>query len=225
MLINNIEVQAPLVSGTNIKTINGSTLLGRGDLVVGGGGGGVSIKLRSQNWYLAGNPWFIPPSSNILNNSTAFNSGQIYFVPYFCLETVVVDQLQLRSSGATGGESKLAIYANDVNTQVPTSLIVSSAEFANTSFGYKSISITPTTLTEGNIYWFGVVGNMNMSYTTYPSNGHNLMVLQNQYNFAYYEYTGYQTYFSSYPTLLTPVNDYLASTMGNRTPFIRFRKQ
>jgi hypothetical protein len=31
--------QAALVSGTNIKTINGTTVLGSGDLVVGGGGG------------------------------------------------------------------------------------------------------------------------------------------------------------------------------------------
>jgi len=32
--------QATLVSGTNIKTINGTTLLGSGDLVISGGGGG-----------------------------------------------------------------------------------------------------------------------------------------------------------------------------------------
>lgn len=32
--------QATLVSGTNIKTINGSTILGSGDLVISGGGGG-----------------------------------------------------------------------------------------------------------------------------------------------------------------------------------------
>jgi hypothetical protein len=34
--------QAPLVSGTNIKTINGNTLLGSGDLTVSGGGGGAT---------------------------------------------------------------------------------------------------------------------------------------------------------------------------------------
>ncbi len=37
--------QATLVSGTNIKTINGSSILGSGDLVVGGGGG-TSIQNR-----------------------------------------------------------------------------------------------------------------------------------------------------------------------------------
>jgi hypothetical protein len=35
-----VAVQATLVSGTNIKTVNGNTLLGSGDLVITGGGGG-----------------------------------------------------------------------------------------------------------------------------------------------------------------------------------------
>lgn len=34
--------QDALVSGTNIKTVNGSSLLGSGDLVVSGSGGGAS---------------------------------------------------------------------------------------------------------------------------------------------------------------------------------------
>ena len=34
--------QATLVSATNIKTINGSSILGAGDLTVSGGGGGSS---------------------------------------------------------------------------------------------------------------------------------------------------------------------------------------
>lgn len=34
--------QATLVSGTNIKTVNGNSLLGSGDLVISGGGGGAS---------------------------------------------------------------------------------------------------------------------------------------------------------------------------------------
>lgn len=34
--------QEKLVSGTNIKTINGNSLLGSGDLTIGGGGGGVN---------------------------------------------------------------------------------------------------------------------------------------------------------------------------------------
>lgn len=38
-----IAVQATLVSGTNIKTINGNSILGSGDLTVAGGGGGTTV--------------------------------------------------------------------------------------------------------------------------------------------------------------------------------------
>lgn len=51
--------QDTLVSGTNIKTINGNSLLGSGDLTIGGGGGSNPIKLTSQtlavgSWTLSG---------------------------------------------------------------------------------------------------------------------------------------------------------------------------
>lgn len=35
--------QATLVSGTNLKTINGQSLLGSGDLTISGGGGGATL--------------------------------------------------------------------------------------------------------------------------------------------------------------------------------------
>jgi hypothetical protein len=35
-----IGAQAALVSGTTIKTVNGTSLLGSGDIVIAGGGGG-----------------------------------------------------------------------------------------------------------------------------------------------------------------------------------------
>ena len=46
--------QAALVSGTNIKTVNGSTLLGSGDLVVGGGGGINTLKKTADQTINAG---------------------------------------------------------------------------------------------------------------------------------------------------------------------------
>lgn len=44
----NVEVQPTLVSGTNIKTINGNSILGSGDLAVGGGGGGSELILYTD---------------------------------------------------------------------------------------------------------------------------------------------------------------------------------
>lgn len=48
---SDVGAQATLVSGTNIKTINGESLLGSGDITVGGGGGGINkITLYASNY-------------------------------------------------------------------------------------------------------------------------------------------------------------------------------
>lgn len=49
MKLNNVDIQAQLVSGTSIKTINGSSVLGSGDLIVGGGGNGTHFNFPITN--------------------------------------------------------------------------------------------------------------------------------------------------------------------------------
>ena len=44
------QKQDTLVSGTNIKTINGVSILGEGDLVIKGGGAGISASVQSNNF-------------------------------------------------------------------------------------------------------------------------------------------------------------------------------
>jgi hypothetical protein len=46
--------QATLVSGTNIKTVNGNTLLGAGDLVISGGGGAGTFNIDDGTAAIAG---------------------------------------------------------------------------------------------------------------------------------------------------------------------------
>lgn len=60
-----VSVQAQLVSGTNIKTINGESILGSGDIVVSGGGGGVTWSLISASGNVVGGGGYI------VDNTTA----------------------------------------------------------------------------------------------------------------------------------------------------------
>lgn len=61
--------QATLVSGTNIKTINGSSVLGSGDLVVGGGQmlGNSTVKAISYNAQTIGENIIIPAAYNAMS--------------------------------------------------------------------------------------------------------------------------------------------------------------
>lgn len=45
--------QDTLVAGTNIKTINGSSLLGSGDMVISGGGTTVTLTDNTTYWTLS----------------------------------------------------------------------------------------------------------------------------------------------------------------------------
>lgn len=53
---SNISAQESLVSGTNIKTINGQSILGSGNLEIGGGGGGSSITVDTEMSSSSTNP-------------------------------------------------------------------------------------------------------------------------------------------------------------------------
>jgi len=78
--------QAPLVSGTNIKTINGNSVLGSGDLVISGGGGSSSQYVRMfiplfDEYVVAINTWrsWAKNESNILNGkaNTSLGTGSV----------------------------------------------------------------------------------------------------------------------------------------------------
>ena len=60
--------QSTLVSGTNIKTVNGNSLLGSGDLTISGGGGSADSVVT----YISGSTYAVPNAVNIvyINPST-----------------------------------------------------------------------------------------------------------------------------------------------------------
>lgn len=89
--------QVTLVSATNIKTINGTTILGAGDLVVGGLGAGSAT---GNTTYWDGSAW-------VLNNNNIFNAGS-----KVTIQTLTIGL----GGGALGGNTALGFNALNANT-------------------------------------------------------------------------------------------------------------
>ena len=164
-IINGIPIQTQLVSGTNIKTINGSSVLGSGDLVVGGGSSG-----------LLGVHAIMPLSSGerisqVLNNS-AFSSiaqtvNSIKYYPFIPNQTIISSGLVINCSNSfPSGLAQIGIYS-DLNGLPNTRLFASTNIDCSTS-GIKTITTT-FTFNAGTIYWFATNSNQPYNLTAIQS--------------------------------------------------------
>jgi hypothetical protein len=152
MKINSVPVQGELVSGTNIKTINGTSVLGSGDLVVGGGGGGggahAFIIPSSANW---SNPMvnsFIC-NENFTTLTTTANRITTYpFIPFNTItSTALVVGCIIGEDSALG---RVAVYS-DLNGN-PDTRLYQSADLDLSTSGDKTVT-TAFTFTAGTTYW------------------------------------------------------------------------
>jgi hypothetical protein len=137
--------QATLVSGTNIKSINGSSVLGSGDLTISGGGGICSVIPLASGQYTYVQATAGPPS-----NSTAY-SNAIYLQPYIPAQSYTCDFIILHvNTGQSGGLGKIGIY--DHVNGLPENLIYESADIDCSTVGVKSIA-TSFDFVAGEMYW------------------------------------------------------------------------
>jgi hypothetical protein len=65
-------IQPTLVSATNIKTVNGNSLLGSGDLVISGGGGAIAVGTTAVTSGTVGRIFF-QGTGNVVQQDAAFN--------------------------------------------------------------------------------------------------------------------------------------------------------
>jgi hypothetical protein len=177
--------QAALVSGTNIKTINGNSVLGSGDLAIsGGGGGGIHVIAKPYTgmgvclWVTQGNV-----------TTTTASSQQLVFYPFIPANNVTINQIVIEVSTAVAGSTgSLTIYS-DVNGR-PNTRTFQSASIATSTTGYKTITTTQT-FTAGTTYWIGFcVSTSGVAFRATPaantyaishSNGTGSMAVQNQF--------------------------------------------
>jgi hypothetical protein len=151
--------QATLVSGTNIKTINGNSVLGSGDLVVSGGGasGLQGIQVPFNN--VQGSTTFgfnaSINSGNVGNVVTSASRLDVYpFTPNRTLNncSLTINVVTL----GVGVLSRIVIYSN-VNS-FPTTKLYESTDIDCSTIGDKVV-LANFTFTAGTTYWLGFYAN------------------------------------------------------------------
>jgi hypothetical protein len=146
--------QAALVSGTNIKTVNGNSILGSGDL---------STK---------GAHTLVPPPSgqvtSYLLNGTGLTNltgtvNRLYVAPYIPASTITCSSLYINILSAVAASlAKIVIYSD--NNGVPGTKIYESASLDCATTGIKTAT-TAQTFTAGTTYWIGVHSSSTQSYS------------------------------------------------------------
>lgn len=147
----NVAVQPTLVSGTNIKTINGSSVLGSGDLTISGGLKGLNNVYGSIANITQGIDASINASTLV---NVATNINIFYLYPFTPNKTITSASLRMNVSTAGAGlNSRILIYS-DLNG-FPNTKLYESATLDCSTTGIKT-AITSFTFNAGTTYWIGI---------------------------------------------------------------------
>jgi hypothetical protein len=212
--------QDTLVSGTNIKTINGNSVLGGGDLTISGGSGGSGLQgIHNLCKPLAG----INYTSSVIGGVSTFpNSANIlYLFPYIPAYTYTINQLSINVSASGGNPptatSKVLIFSD--NNGLPNTKILESSDFNISGIGVKTYVVSQT-FTAGLTYWLGYVSNATSG--TVNSNSTFISIATNTTTISYNAFSLSVTY-ASIPSTLTITSGNLSS-LGT-IPKINFRAE
>jgi len=184
--------QPTLVSGTNIKTINSNTILGSGDLVVGGG-----IHILTKP--ISGRTYSIRTDSATASTSVGSAANTIYLSPFIPANSITISSLQIFIYGsAVGALMRILVYSD--SNGVPSSKLIESTSLDCSTTGTK-IFTTSFTFTAGTTYWLGVyTNNASLSMATI-SLANSIPISTNAFSSAYPNLTASAT-FASAPTTL-----------------------
>lgn len=121
--------QAELVSGTNIKTVNGQSLLGSGDLAIGGGGGGVTVSISAPGSPTEGDLWYNPNTLEFLVYASSawykIAVAELYVPPPTSGPRIVATSRATNTdasamtatiTGITAGDEVFAVVASHLNS-------------------------------------------------------------------------------------------------------------
>jgi hypothetical protein len=141
-----IAVQPTLVSGANIKTINGSSVLGSGDLTISGGS---AIGIHALIKPLSGG--IISQALTASTSNTGGTSNRMWLFPFIPANSFTISSLSLWVTTATAGSLfRVLIYSD--NNGSPDAKLFESANIDGSTTGQKTITTT-FTFNAGTTYW------------------------------------------------------------------------
>jgi hypothetical protein len=140
-------LQATLVSGTNIKTINSNTILGSGDLVIAGGGG-VHVLTKP----VLGRSYSLRTNATTTTANSFVSANVIALSPFIPANSLTISNLQLNVTSAVAANIRILVYS-DLNG-VPSSRLIESTNLDASTTGVKTFT-TSYTFTAGTVYWIG----------------------------------------------------------------------
>jgi len=146
------DKQDELVSGTNIKTINGSSVLGSGDLVVSGGGAsGIHAFVKPQT----GDSTSASINATALSTMVIANS-RLYAYPFIPVQSITCSSLYINCSTLQSGALGRILIYSDLNA-LPNTKLYESSNLDLSTTGLKTATTT-FTFNAGTTYWLSFHG-------------------------------------------------------------------
>ena len=172
--------QDDLVSGTNIKTINGSSVLGSGNLVLSGGGG-IHALVQPRSGQVV---------SAVLTGS-AFNTvattpNRLTAQPFIPSKTFTTANLYINVSTLGAGVNGRILIYSDLNG-IPNTKLYESADL-NLSTNGNKIAITTFTFNAGTTYWLCTHCSGTANLTSFPPASVIAMIVSGTSNVPSYIY-------------------------------------
>lgn len=150
--------QAALVSGTNIKTVNGNSILGSGNLSAKG----VHTLVKPA---VGQSTSFGLTAANV--SSTSSFALRLIVSPYIPANTITCSSLYINiASSLAGANARILIYSDNDGT--PGTKIYESANLDCSTTGIKS-AITTQTFVAGTTYWIGTHSSAVFTYSSYTA--------------------------------------------------------
>jgi len=146
--------QDALSSGVNIKTINGSSVLGSGDLTISGGGGGNVIPAPP----ITGLYYMTTANMNFADGHNLY-ANELTFNPFRPMNNFNVNQFNIEVTQLFAGQNARVVIYSDLNGK-PSSKLYESTNIDISTTGYKTVTMSYS-FAAGTLYWIGIQGSLN----------------------------------------------------------------